>query len=135
MIAARSNPSLHEPSYTHDKEINECHGKRMKRNRMTSRALKLPSHAGWSLSKKLKAATAQEELWPWGGFAAGWCQAQQQQGEGNSPFLLPWGTGAGSACSRSTDRPGRLRELQDVSVNIPLQSGVTQIQQQPQGKG
>lgn len=34
-------------------------------------------------------------------------------------------------CSRSSEGPGRLRELQDVNMNIPLQSGVTQSQQQP----
>lgn len=106
-------------------ELKECYGKRTRRNRMTWRPLKVFSHAGWSLSKKVKVATAQEEPWPWCGFAAGRCQAKQQQRGRNSHFLLPWGRGQGSACSRTSDWPGRLRELQDLHMNIPLLSGVT----------
>lgn len=45
-------------------ELKECYGKRMKRNRLTRRALKVSSHAVWSLSKKVKVATVQEEPWP-----------------------------------------------------------------------
>lgn len=51
------------------------------------------------------------------------------RGEGSSPFLVSQGSGQGSGCSRSryawwrSDWPGGLRDLWDLYMNIPLQSG------------
>lgn len=128
--AVWSNPAIHEPSYTQEQlnsknAIKEGWGEKKKTTRRPWRSCPPVQAGAWA--GKWRLLQFRKSGGPGVILLLADVKPSSSRGEGSSPFLVSQGSGQGSGCSRNawwhSDWPGGLRDLWDLYMNIPLQSG------------